>query len=188
MDRDAPNPPLEIRIADDPPLVLHAERLRDGRLAIGTRRGRRDGEWEAGELHLLEPVAFLDLAGWLAGPVEEAWTEVIRDRRDAPLRTASELYGPGADGVQRLAEEMLRQVPPALLARGMILLANAIGPESRSRLVRRLNRTENVSEEQALRRRMAEESEAFAYAVAAAALYDALAAGVGSDLEDPAAP
>ena len=44
----------------------------------------------------------------------------------------------------------------------------------RERLIQRLNRTSNRSEDAALRRRLADEHEAFAYAVASAALFDAL--------------
>jgi hypothetical protein len=86
--------------------------------------------------------------------------------------------------VERLAADMLAEIPPALLARAMILLANSIGPEARNRLVQRLNRTTNVSDDAMLRRRMADESEAFAYAVATAALYDALATGAVEDREE----
>jgi hypothetical protein len=114
--------------------------------------------------------------------VSAAWIDAIRDRQEAPLRTAEELFGGGTEGVARLANEMLQQIPHGLLARAMILLANSIGPEARNRLVHRLNLTTNPAEDSALRRRMADENEAFAYAVAAAALYDALASG---SVEDP---
>lgn len=169
---------LEISIADEPRTLLVAERLRDGRIALGTRVEQRDGSWAPGELHLLEPAAYVDLAGWLAPAVEEAWIETVRDRRAAPLATARELYGEGPGAVERLVMEMIDEIPPRLLARAMILLANAIGPASRSRLVERLNRTPSRAEEDALRRTLADEHESFAYAVAAAALFDALDRGV----------
>ena len=169
-------PGLEISLSEEPRVVLYAERLRDGRVALGTRRQRGE-EWEAGEMHLLEPSAYLDLVAWFAPLVSAAWIDAIRERRDEPLRTAQELFGAGSEGVERLAADMLAEIPPALLARAMILLANSIGPEARNRLVKRLNRTTNVSDDALLRRQMADESEAFAYAVATAALYDALATG-----------
>ena len=151
-----------------------------GRVALGTRR-QRGSDWEPGELHLLGPSAYLDLAAWLATLVSAAWIDAIRERREEPLRTAEELFGAGTGGVERLAGDLLAEIPPALLTRAMILLANSIGPEARNRLVQRLNRTTNVSDDAMLRRQMADESEAFAYAVATAALYDALATGVVED-------
>jgi hypothetical protein len=180
-ERERP-PGLEIVLSEEPRVVLYAERLRDGRVALGTRRRERD-EWIAGELHLLESSAYLDLAGWLAPLVTAAWMDAIRDRREGPLRTAEELFGGGSQGAARLAEDMLTQIPHALLARAMILLANSIGPEARERLVHQLNRTLNPADDSALRRRMADENEAFAYAVAAAALFDALATGAVEDDE-----
>lgn len=169
---------FETRIGEEPESVLYAERLRDGRVALGTRTRRADGEWEPGELHLLDPGAYLDLAAWLAGPVQGAWIDTVRDRQVEPLRTARELYGDDPGAVERLTERLLREIPPELVARGMILLANSIGPGSRARLVERLNRTEDPSEDAELRRRLADEHEAFAYVVAAAALFDALASGL----------
>lgn len=172
-------PGFEARIEDEPPAVLFAERLRDGRIALGTRRKGRGGEWEPGELHLLEPRIWLDLAAWLAPLVEEAWSETVRERRAEPLRTARDLYGEG--GAARMAAEMTREIPPELLARAMVLLANSIGPEEHERLVQRLNRTTDREDDSALRRQMAEEHEAFAYAVAAASLYDAIAEGAADE-------
>lgn len=169
---------LELPIADEPRTILVAERLRDGRIALGTRVEERDGSWTPGELHLLEPAAYVELAGWLSPAVEEAWIGTVRDRRAAPLATARELYGEGPGAVERLVGEMLREIPPGLLSRAMILLANAIGPASRARLVERLNRTGSVAEEDVLRRRLADEHESFAYAVAAAALFDVLERGI----------
>jgi hypothetical protein len=171
---------LEIVLSEDPRVVLYAERLRDGRVALGTRR-RQGAGWEPGELHLLEPSAYLDLAAWLAPLVTSAWIDAIRDRQAEPLRTAGELFGTGSEGVARLAADMLEQIPRSLLVRAMILLANSIGPEARNRLVQQLNRTTNPSNDAMLRRRMADESEAFAYAVATAALFDALATGAGQE-------
>lgn len=173
-----PEPGLEVALGGEPPTVLFAERLRDGRVALGTRVQRRDGSWDAGELHLLEPGTALDLAAWLSPVVEDAWIETVRERQEEPLRTAGELYGSEPGAIERLLEGVLREIPPALLLRGMILLANSIGPEARERLVARLNRTRDRSEEAELRRQLADEREAFAYIVAAAALYDALARGV----------
>ena len=169
-------PGVEIRVADDPETVLYAERLRDGRVALGTRR-RNGEEWEPGEMHLLESGDYLNLAGWLAPLVAGAWVEAVRGRSAEPLRTAAELYGPGGEGASRLAHEMLDQLPPEYLARAMMLLANSMGPEARQRLVDRLNRTTDSSTDAMLRRRMDDESEAFAYAVAAAALFDAIGTG-----------
>lgn len=175
-------PGFEAVVGEDPATVLYAERLRDGRVALGTRRRRRDGEWEPGEMNLLEPSACLDLAAWLAPVIEDSWIDAVRERRAEPLRTAEELYGEGAEGVSRLALQMLQEIPPRLLTRAMILLANALGPEARERLVQQLNRTSNPLEDAMLRRRLADEHEAFAYAVAAAALFDALATGADLDV------
>lgn len=177
-------PTFEARIADDPPTVLIAERLRDGRIALGTRVQRRDGEWTAGELHFLDPIVQLDLASWLAPAVEAGWLETIRERRADPLRTAGELYGEGPGAVMRFALDTLAEIPPNLLRTALILLANAVGPRARARLVERLNETANRAEDLELRRRLADESESFAYAVAAAALFDALEEGIyPEDLE-----
>lgn len=174
-------PTFESLIGEDPRTVLFAERLRDGRIAVGTRALLRDGSWAAGELHVLEPAAYLDLAAWLAPAVEEGWIDTVRARGEDPLRTAAELYGEGAESARRLADEMLREIPPSLLARALVLLANSIGPDARERLVARLNATDNASEDAILRRRLAEEKEAFAYVIAAAALYDTVARGTESD-------
>ena len=65
MRSEPPDPPFEVLLQSDPPPVLIAEWLRDGRVALGTRQQRRDGSWEAGELHLLDPPVSLDLAAWL---------------------------------------------------------------------------------------------------------------------------
>jgi hypothetical protein len=164
--------------------VLIAERLRDGKVALGTRVQQRDGEWTPGELHFLDPIVQLDLASWLAPAVEAGWIDTVRERRPEPLRTAGELYGEGPGAVMKFALDTLAEIPPTLLRRAMILLANAVGPRARTRLVERLNETLNRSEDTELRRRMADESEAFAYAVAGAALFDALEEGLyPEDLE-----
>lgn len=173
--------PLEIVLQEDPPTLLHAEWLRDGRVAMGTRRQRRDGTWDAGELYVLEPSACLDLAAWLTPIVVAGWIDSVRERQAEPLRTAHELYGEGEPAATRLAMEMLRELPPDLLARGLILLANSIGPENRERLIQRLNRTGDRSEDSALRRRLADEHEALAYVVAAAGVLDAVARGEEGD-------
>ena len=168
---------FEARIQDDPATVLFADWLRDGRVAIGTRRQTRDGRWEAGELHLLEPAIAADLAAWLSPLVVEGWIDTARERGLASLRTAQELYGEEPRAGEKLALEMLREIPRDLLVRALLLLANSIGPESRRRLVRRLNSTTQGDEDAVLRRRLAEEEEGVAYAVAAAGLLDALARG-----------
>lgn len=171
-------PVFTLPLESDPRAVLYAERLRDGRIALGTRVAREDGQWEVGELHLLSPRAGATLAGWLAGAVEETWIHTVRERQADQLDTAQDLYGEGEGAVERLAFETLREIPPAQLVRALLLLSNAIGPEARERVVARLNRTPDRSEEAALRRQLAEEREAFAYAVAAAALFDALEHGL----------
>jgi hypothetical protein len=126
-------------------------------------------------LQLLEPAVCLDLAAWLSPIVLDGWIESVRERQMEPLQTAQELFGEGAAGAERLAVEMLREIPSELIVRGLVLLANSMGPENRERLVQRLNRTSSGAEDAALRRRLADEHEAFAYAVAAASLFDALA-------------
>src|SRR5690606_2750848 len=115
--------------------------LRDGRVALGTRTLRADGEWVPGELHLLDPAAQLDLASWLAPAVEAGWIPTIRQRQAPPLRTAGELYGEGPGAVMQFALDTVAQISPALLARAMILLANSVGPSAHRRLVGRLNET-----------------------------------------------
>lgn len=169
---------FEARIADDPPTILIAEQLRDGRVALGTRVQERTGEWKAGALNFLDPAIVMDLSAWLATSVERGWLDTIRERQLSPLRTAEDLYGEGPGGIARLAQDTLAEVPPALLRRAMILLANSIGPEARQRLVERLNETGSRSEDLELRRQLADEHEALGYAVSAAALYDALACGI----------
>ncbi len=172
---DQPHSPgFQARISDDPPVVLVAERLRDGRMAIGTRTQRPNGDWDPGELLLLDPSVQLDLASWLAPAVSAGWIDTVRQRRDAPLRTAGELHGEGPGAVMRFALDTVAEISPALLARAMMLLANSVGPAARQRLVDRLNETEDQSEDLELRRRLLDENETFAYAVAAAALFDAL--------------
>lgn len=176
--RELSDAPFEVTLQDDPPTVLHAEWLRDGRVAIGTRHQRRDGSWEAGELNLLTPSVCLDLAAWLSPVVAAGWIDAVRERQEEPLQTARELYGEGAPAAERLAVEMLQEIPPELLVRGLLLLANSMGPENRERLIQRLNRTSSRSEDAILRRRLADEHEAFAYAFAAAGIFDALARGI----------
>ena len=169
---------FEALISGDPSTLLVVERLKDGRMALGTRVQSPDGSWKAGELHLLDPKVQLDLAAWLAPIVQNDWLETVRQRQLDPLRTAEELYGEGPGALNRLAFDTLAEIHPALLRLATILLANAIGPNARERLVGRLNETDDRSEDLELRRRLADENEAFAYAVAAAALFDALARGV----------
>lgn len=178
------SPGFQALISDDPPVVLVAERLRDGRLAIGTRTQRPNGDWEPGELHLLDPSVQLDLASWLAPAVATGWIDTVRQRRDAPLRTAGELYGEGPGAVLKFALDTVAEISPALLARAMMLLANSVGPAARERLIDRLNETADRSEDLELRRRLLDENETFAYAVAAAALFDALDQGVFPEGEE----
>jgi hypothetical protein len=180
MEQQAPTG-FQAQIGDQPPTMLVAERLRDGRVALGTRVQRPDGEWDPGELHLLDRSAQLDFAAWLTSAVEAGWIDTIRHRRTDTLRTANELYGEGPGAVMRLALDTLAEISPALLARAMILLANSVGPTSRDRLVDRLNETEDRSEDLELRRRLQDQNETFAYAIAAAALFDALEEGADLD-------
>lgn len=169
---------FEAVVSEAPRTVLFLERLRDGRIALGTRVRRGDGDWQPGELHVLDPHTFLALAGWLVTAVEDEWMDTVRARAADPLRTARELYGDGPGAVRELAYDLVTEIPPALMARALVSLANSIGPESRDRLVSRLNRTADASEDDGLRRRIEEENEAFAYVVAAAALFDSLERGV----------
>jgi hypothetical protein len=162
---------------------LYAERLRDGRIVLGSRR-RNGDDWEPKELHLLDRPAALGLAGWLADSVEDAWLPALGERQAESIRTARDLYGDAADGAARLAMEMLREVSPALLRRALLLVANSIGPEARGQLVERLNSTTDVSEEAILRKRLAESQEALAYLVAAAALFDAIDRGLAGPAAD----
>jgi len=175
--------PLEIEL-DDERTCVRAELLRDGRLAIGTRIRGGDGGWGAGELVILERRASVALAAWLAPLVEDAWTHIARRHQEAQLTTARDLYGVGAAAAERLAGDMEREIPYALRRRAMLLLANAIGPEMRERLVARLNAAPAAGEPE-LRRRLAEERDAFAYALAAAALYDALEQGAVGEAAEP---
>src|SRR5687767_1126292 len=119
--------------------MLTAERLRDGRVALGTRMQASDGSWRAGELHLLDSQMQLDLAAWLVPAIEDGWIDTVRQRQADPVRTAGELYGEGPGAVARLALNTVAEIPPPLLARSMILLANSLGPGARDRLVGRLN-------------------------------------------------
>jgi hypothetical protein len=172
---------LQIALTDQPTTVLHAERLRDGRVALGTRTQAADGHWTAGELHLLEPTAFLALGAWLAQPIEEAWIGSVRERREEQLRTAQDLYGPGAGSVRRLADDVLRELPRPLLVRAMILLLNSLGPAEHDRRVAQLNAEPAGPAEDELRRALEELREGFAYALSAASLFDALEAGVDTE-------
>jgi hypothetical protein len=175
-------PVVEIPLADEPEAALLLDRLRDGRLAVGIRPSPRRGD--RAELAVLDTPAALALASWLSTAVEDAWRPSVREHRDEQLRIAFELHGPGTASVEALAAALLREIPPGLLARALILLANAIGPDARARMVARLNATPSVSEDAELRRRLAEEGEAFGYAVAAAAVFDALASGAAEEVDD----
>lgn len=165
---------LEIPLHDPPGTVLLLERLRDGRIALSVRHSGDAAAGEGGDLYLLDPKGSLALAAWLTPAVESAWEESLAAHQPDQLRTAEDLYGDGAGAVRRLAEETAREIPAGLLSRAMVLLANSIGPEARERLVGRLNQTLSPSEDGELRRRLAEEREAFAYALAAASLFHAL--------------
>lgn len=169
---------LKLLISEDPPTLLVAERLRDGRIALGTRVQTEEDEWEPGELHFLPPMAQLDLSAWLSSAVEESWIETVRDRQTDPLRTAGELYGEGPGALRQLALDTLAEIPAELMRRAMLLLANSVGPRARERLVERLNDTDDPSEDAELRRQLADASETFAYTIAAAALFDALDRGL----------
>ena len=114
----------------------------------------------------------------MAPVVESGWLETVRQRQADPLRTAEDLYGEGPGALRQLAVDTLAEIPPSLLRLAMVLLANAVGPRARERLVGRLNETSDRSEDMELRRRIADENEAFAYAIAAAALFDALDRGI----------
>jgi hypothetical protein len=170
---------FEAQISSSPTVVLSCEVLRDGRLALGTRTEQADGSSQAGELHLLEESTYLALAAWLSGPIEDAWIPAVRDRQAEQLRTAVELYGSGPAAAERLASDALREIPRPLLVRALLLLINSLGPYAHEQLVSRLNQTAPGPEDDELRRRMLEEREGFAYAVAASALLDALERGLG---------
>lgn len=162
---------------DEGRTLVRAELLKDGRLAIGTRSKSHTGAWEAGELVLLEPRAYVALAAWLAPQVEAVWTQTARRHREPQLATARDLYGEGAQAAEQLAADMLHEIPYSLSRRALLLLANATGPEMRERLVARLNQLPAAPDDAELRQQLAEEQGAFAYVLAAAALYDALAEG-----------
>lgn len=181
--REAREPGLEVPLSGDSMAVLYAKRLRDGRIALGTRSRGADGEWTPGELHLLDRSAYLSLAGWLAPTIEDAWLDTVREHQEDQLRTAFDLYGEGPAAVEQLARDTIAEISPALLVRALALLINSVGPDARERLVGRLNRTPNTAEEDDLRRRLADEREAFAYSVAAAALFDALERGIAAETD-----
>lgn len=177
---DHREPQFQIPLDGDESTVLYAERLRDGRIALGTRSRAASDEWVAGEMQILDRRAYLALAAWLAPAVEAAWHETINEHQEDQLHTAFDLYGEGPAAIERLARNMTGEISPWLLVRALTLLINSIGPDARQRLVARLNRTIDPAEESELRRRLADEQEAFAYAVAAAALFDALERGITS--------
>lgn len=163
----------EFQVLLDPELetILFAERLRDGRIALGTRSERGGAP---GEIHLLPAPVYLALAAWLADAVEEAWLGTVREHLPQQSATAEDLYGTGREALRRFGADLLDELPPAMLARALILLLNSLGPQTRERLVARLNRTADEGEDAALRRQLMEQQESFAYAVGAAAVYDAL--------------
>jgi hypothetical protein len=166
--------PLEVPL-DGGAGTLRAERLRDGRVALGVPAAGGG----AGELALLPPGSALALAAWLAPMVEGEWIDSVRDRLPAQRALAEDLYGDEERRLHRLAAQLLDEVPPGLLSRALILLANAIGPDARRSMVDELNQTSDVTADAILRRRLAEESDAFAYVVAAAAVYDGIEGDAG---------
>ncbi len=170
---DRERPGLEIVLSETPRMILFAERLRDGRVALGTRT-KEGGQLRVGELHLLDSAALSALAAWLAPAVEESWMETVRERQEEALQTAHDLYGEGSQAVDRFAMDVLRQIPDDLMIRALILLVNSIGPATRETLVARLNATPDSAEDAVLRQRLAQDHEAFAYGVSAAALFEAL--------------
>jgi hypothetical protein len=171
MPKGSAHPPFRAPLDDEEGAEFAAARLRDGRVALGSRP---EGEDAGGEMHVLRPASALALAAWLAPVVEREWIGTVRERLPEQHATADDLYGDAPDALRRLARQLLDEIPPRLIARALILLANAIGPEARERIVGSLNRTTDFSEDAMLRRRLSEEREAFGYAIAAAALFDAL--------------
>jgi|GEM_PF-2451495 len=163
---------------------LFAERLRDGRIAIGTRDTGASG---ASSMVVLDTSSMLALAAWLAPLVEDAWLHSARARQAESVRSAEDLYGDSAGAARRLALDMVGEIPPVMLRRGLLLLANSIGPSSRDRLVERLNRTADGWEDGMIRRELAEVDESLAYAVAAGALFDAIEHGLTGPAADPEA-
>ena len=166
--------PLEVPL--DGGGTLRADRLRDGRVALA---GKTSDGAAAGELHLLPPGSALALAAWLSSTVEQAWIDSVRERLPAQRALAEDLYGEEERRLHRLGAQLLDEVPPGLLSRALILLANAIGPDARRTIIDELNQTSDVSADAILRRRLAEESDAFAYVVAAAAVYDGIEGDAG---------
>jgi hypothetical protein len=165
-------PPFRAELVGAGGAALVAERLRGGGVALSVRGPA--GEWAAGDVHVLPPAAAAALAGWLSPAVQREWLGTVRQRVDEQLATAEALYGGEQGGLRRLGHRLLEEVPPGLLARALVLLAGSIGPDARERLVTVLNRTADFSEDLMLRRRLAEEGDAFAYVVAAAAVFDSL--------------
>jgi hypothetical protein len=170
-ERDEGEAPLRVALEGAGGAVLRAERLRGGGVSLAA-----DGV--AGEMRLAGPEAAA-LAGWLTATVQREWVGTVREHLGPQLATAEALFGEEKDGARRLAMRLLEEVPPGLLSRALVLLANDIGPRGRERLVGRINGTADFSEDLMLRRRLADEGDAFAYVVAAAALLDA---------QDPDAP
>lgn len=163
--------PADGALAGDAGPRFFAEWLRDGRLALGLRGTTPDAP---SEIHTLAPDAALALVAWLTPLVEREWLPVARRRAEAQLALAEQVHGEERGGIRRTAMQMLDELPPRLLARALALLANAIGPGEHARKVRELNRTANFSDDLRLRQSLAEETSAFAYVLAAAALFDAI--------------
>jgi hypothetical protein len=89
---------LTVPLGPEGDTLLSAERLRDGRVAVGTRRRVGGDEWQPGDLLVLDRPAFLALAGWLDEAVEDAWIDAVRERQAEPLRTARERIGIVGEG------------------------------------------------------------------------------------------
>jgi hypothetical protein len=177
-----PPPRLTVRLEAGTETELFAERLRDGRVAIGSRDA---GAGSGSTMIVLDSSSMLALSAWLAPLVESAWLDSARARQAESVRNAEDLYGESADAARRLALDVVGEIPPAMLRRAFLLLANSIGPSIRDRLVDRLNRTEDGWEDGMIRREIAEVDESLAYAVAAGALFDAIERGVAGPAADP---
>ncbi|HET6762134.1 MAG TPA: hypothetical protein VFH27_00645 [Longimicrobiaceae bacterium] len=166
-DREGDEAPFRAPLEGAGGASLRAERRRDGGVSLSVEGA------PGGEMVLSGPDAAA-LAGWLTPTVQREWMDTVREHLAAQLATADALYGDEKDGTRRFAMALLDEVPPALLSRALVLLANDVGPRGRERLVGRINATGDFSEDLQLRRRLADEGDAFAYVVAAAALLDAL--------------
>jgi hypothetical protein len=158
--------PLRLPLEGPGGAELWVRRAADGGVALAI-----GGE---GQVLALSPPAASALAAWLTPTVVGEWMGTVREHLEPQLATAEALFGEERGAARQLGNKLLEEVPAGLLAQALVLLANAIGPRSRERLVDRINATADFSEDLILRRRLAQEGDAFAYVVAAAALFDAL--------------